>query len=85
MKPYYDDGRGHVIYHGDAREIVPALEPLFGRPDVVLTDPPYGDRTHAGARTSKGNKVAQYGGPTRKLVTFESTSVFVESREPCSL
>ncbi len=37
MKPYYDEG-GIVIYHGDALEILPHLEPV----DLVLTDPPYG-------------------------------------------
>jgi len=37
MKPYYQDD--HVtIFHGDCREIIPALP----RPDLVLTDPPYG-------------------------------------------
>ena len=34
--PYYDDGRC-VIYHGDAREILPTLTA-----DVILTDLPYG-------------------------------------------
>lgn len=38
MKPYYDDGRGIVIFHGDSREIVPTL----GKFDLLLTDPPYG-------------------------------------------
>jgi len=38
LKPYYDDGNGIVIYHGDCREILPQLEPV----DLVLTDPPYG-------------------------------------------
>lgn len=37
MKPYYDDGRGIVIYHGDCREILPQLPKV----DLVLTDPPY--------------------------------------------
>lgn len=37
-KPYYDDGKGIVIYCGDCREILPLLEPV----DLVLTDPPYG-------------------------------------------
>ena len=37
-KPYYDDGRGIVIYHGDAREILPLLPKV----DLVFTDPPYG-------------------------------------------
>ena len=38
--PYYDDGKGIVIFHGDCREILPLLEP--GSVDLVLTDPPYG-------------------------------------------
>lgn len=38
MKPYFDDGKGIVIYHGDCREILPTLEKV----DLVLTDPPYG-------------------------------------------
>lgn len=38
MKPYYDDGNGIVIYHGDCREILPTLPKV----DLVLTDPPYG-------------------------------------------
>lgn len=37
MKPYYDDGKGIVIYHGDCREILPTLE----KSDLVCTDPPY--------------------------------------------
>ena len=37
-KPYYDDGRGIVIYCGDCRDILPHLEKV----DLVLTDPPYG-------------------------------------------
>jgi len=37
MKHYYQDD-AVTIYHGDCREIVPAL----GRFDLLLTDPPYG-------------------------------------------
>jgi DNA modification methylase len=36
MKPYYQDGQC-TIYHGDCREIAPALNA-----DCVLSDPPYG-------------------------------------------
>lgn len=36
MKPYYQHG-GITIYHGDARDVLPELEPV----DLVLTDPPY--------------------------------------------
>lgn len=35
MKPYYERG-GIVIYHGDAREVLPNLGP---GPDVTITDP----------------------------------------------
>ena len=37
MKPYYSEG-GQTIYHGDCREVLPAL----GIYDLVLTDFPYG-------------------------------------------
>lgn len=37
MKPYYERN-GITIYHGDARDVLPTLEPV----DLVLTDPPYG-------------------------------------------
>lgn len=40
-QPYYDEG-GVTIYHGDCREILPALEV-----DVVVTDPPYGTNHYA--------------------------------------
>jgi DNA modification methylase len=36
LDPYYDDG-GCTIYHGDCREVLPALS--F---DAIVTDPPYG-------------------------------------------
>ena len=36
-KPYYEHA-GITIYHGDCREILPAL----GKFDLLLTDPPYG-------------------------------------------
>lgn len=37
MKPYYDDGNGIQIYHGDCREILPQIE----NADLICTDPPY--------------------------------------------
>jgi DNA modification methylase len=39
IKPYYESD-GIVIYHGDCREILPALDANVV--DLVLTDPPYG-------------------------------------------
>jgi len=46
MKPYYDDGKGIVIYHGDCRDILPTLTKV----DLVLTDPPYGIAYDTGYR-----------------------------------
>lgn len=37
MNPYYEHA-GITIYHGDCREILPALK----KADLMLTDPPYG-------------------------------------------
>lgn len=46
MKPYYEHG-GITIYHGDCREVLPSLPEA----DACITDPPWGEETHAGART----------------------------------
>ena len=58
-KPYYDDGNGIVIYHGDCREILPHLPKV----DLVLTDPPYGIGEAAGKNKSRGQlaKPKDYG------------------------
>jgi site-specific DNA-methyltransferase (adenine-specific) len=55
MKPYYDDGKGIVIYHGDCREILPTLS----RPDHIITDPPFSERTHAGHDASAQGHLGQ--------------------------
>ena len=61
MKPYYEHG-GITIYHGDCREVLPTIGPV----DHVITDPPYGDETHNGARTGGDGSVV--------LVDFQSTT-----------
>lgn len=38
MQPYYEDGKGIVIYHGDCREVAPTLEGAT----AIVSDPPYG-------------------------------------------
>lgn len=43
MTPYYQDS-AVTIYHGDCREILPAL----GRVEHIITDPPYSESTHRG-------------------------------------
>lgn len=37
----------YALYHGDYREILSSLKDI----DVIITDPPYGEKTHQGART----------------------------------
>ncbi len=58
MKPFYQD-KYVTIFNADCRDILPSLEPV----DLVLTDPPYGEETHNGARTDGGDT---------KLIDFAS-------------
>ncbi len=51
-----------TLYHADCLEVLPSLPPV----DMVLTDPPYSERTHKMAKTNKG------AGHGTKLVTFEA-------------
>lgn len=48
MKPYYSDDYV-TLYHGNCRDLLPTLAERSV--DLVLTDPPYSEETHAGART----------------------------------
>ena len=48
-----------TLYLGDCLEILPTLPKV----DAVITDPPYGEKTHAGARTDTGET---------KLIPFAS-------------
>ena len=52
MKPYYEHA-GIAIYHGDCREVLPALESV----NCVITDPPYEAEAHAAGRRVKGETV----------------------------
>lgn len=68
MRPYFEEN-GIVIYHGNCREIMATLE----RVDVVITDPPYADRTHKGALTNKlDNAPKGYRQGGAQLITFDS-------------
>ncbi len=53
MKPYYEHD-GITIYHGDCREVLPAL----GRFDALISDPPFG----LGKALSGGTWGAKYSG-----------------------
>lgn len=47
MTPYYDDGKGIVLHHGDALAVLRGMAP--GTVDALVTDPPY---TAAGGSTN---------------------------------
>jgi site-specific DNA-methyltransferase (adenine-specific) len=50
MKPTWQSFDGRVqLYHGDCLKILPKL----GQVDAVITDPPYGEKTHLGQRSTK--------------------------------
>ena len=59
MKPYYTDDYC-TIYHGDCREVLPTLDKV----DLVLTDPPFSDKTHKNAKSNRnkghGNKAIDF-------------------------
>lgn len=54
--PYYRDD-AVTIYHGDCREIVPALTGI----DCVVTDPPYGVRPRTGGNGKSRKHLHDYG------------------------
>jgi site-specific DNA-methyltransferase (adenine-specific) len=51
-----------TLYLGDCMDVLPTLE----RVDAVITDPPYGEQTHANAKSNRG------GGSGKKAIDFES-------------
>jgi len=53
LKPYYQQD-GITIYHGDSRDVIPALAPVH----LVLTDPPYG--VNLGNHDASKEKRPQY-------------------------
>ena len=59
MKPYYSDG-SCTIYHGDAREVLPQLQPV----DAVVTDPVW------------PNAIAELAGSDRPVELFAETAAF---------
>jgi site-specific DNA-methyltransferase (adenine-specific) len=76
VKPYYADD--HVqLYHGDMREVLPALGL---QADAVVTDPPYGETSLAWDRWPDGwpALVAQY---TSSMWCFGSMRMFLDRRD----
>jgi site-specific DNA-methyltransferase (adenine-specific) len=60
-------GENFQLYHGDCRLILPTL----GEVDHTLTDPPYSEATHKGARTAKKQRDGGISSIS-KLVHFDS-------------
>ena len=65
MRPYYEDGQ-ITIYHGDCREVLPRLESV----DHVVTDPPFSEDTHTGARSAR-HLGFSVGETDSSLITFQ--------------
>lgn len=51
MKPYYED-ESVRLFHGDSTEVLADMDDKSV--DLVITDPPYTERTHSMAKTNKG-------------------------------
>ena len=65
MSVYYSDDKV-TIHHGDCREVLAGMGDMSVA--AVLTDPPYGERTHGMAKTNKGK------GHGTKAVDFAAIS-----------
>ena len=57
MKPYYQD-EAVTMYHGDCREVLPALS--SGSVDLVLSDPPYGIGSRSLRRAGPEHQKARF-------------------------
>ncbi len=65
MNAYYED-ESVTLYHGDNRPLLTAMPDASV--DLVLTDPPYSDKTHKNATTNRGTGFKH----ASKLVEFDS-------------
>jgi site-specific DNA-methyltransferase (adenine-specific) len=61
------------VIHGDCLEVLPTL----GQVDHVITDPPYSERTHAGAAAAPSHPVMPCGSKRRGALGFEHLSAEV--------
>lgn len=78
IMPVYCDERV-AVYHGDSRAILPRIRPGERWADLFLTDPPYDEKTHAGARTNPNWRLSG-GNEGAKLIEFDSVE-FAQLRE----
>jgi site-specific DNA-methyltransferase (adenine-specific) len=73
MKPYYE-ASGITIYHGDCREVLPALSA-----EVVVTDPPYAETSLKWDRWPDG-WVSALPDSVRSMWCFGSLAMFLDRR-----
>jgi len=68
-----------TLYLGDCREILPTLQKV----DAVITDPPYGESTHANAKSNRsighGNKAIDFS----SMTAYELDQVLVLCGQRC--
>jgi site-specific DNA-methyltransferase (adenine-specific) len=62
LKPYYADG-AVTLYHGDCRDVLPALPQGRSGADLLLTDPPYGHGYHGRSSWAQAGTAALGGVP----------------------
>lgn len=81
IEPYYDRD-GITIYHGDCLEVLPQID----RVDHVITDPPYSETTHVGARSMVSDKRGGGDGSNKGRIGFSSIEEGVVRRvlEECA-
>jgi site-specific DNA-methyltransferase (adenine-specific) len=77
MKPYYADEQV-TLYCGDFRELLPQVLAKHGEPDLVLTDPPYGETSLAWDRWPDGWPSLM---PGRSMWCFGSMRMFLDRRD----
>jgi site-specific DNA-methyltransferase (adenine-specific) len=77
VRPYYADD-AVTLYCGDFRELLPAVLAQHGEPDLVLTDPPYGETSLTWDRWPDGWPALM---PGRSMWCFGSMRMFLDRRD----
>lgn len=76
-KPYYSDDQV-TLYCGDFRELLPDVLATHGEPNLVLTDPPYGETSLKWDRWPTGWPALI---PGRSMWCFGSMRMFLDHRD----
>jgi site-specific DNA-methyltransferase (adenine-specific) len=74
MKPYYEQD-GITIYHGDCRDILPALPPVC----LELTDPPYGVTYESNTGGRRGKEPITNDGTRLSLRLYRQTVPLIKA------